>query len=116
MHASYQASLVAELIERDHGERALRDMLAADRAGRTTDDVMRSVLRTEPAAFDDKFAQYMKQRFAQQLAAVEVSAPGNDANAIQVRGPFAAAMRGAREVFVGGVMAPAQRDGEREWT
>jgi tetratricopeptide (TPR) repeat protein len=74
---------------------------------------MRSVLRTEPAAFDAKFAQYMKQRFAQQLAAVEVSAPSNDAAAIQVRGPFAGAMRAAKEAFDGGDMPTAQREAER---
>jgi tetratricopeptide (TPR) repeat protein len=113
-HAYYQASLVAELIEREHGEGALRDMLAAYRAGRTTDEVMRSVLRTEPAAFDEKFAQYLKQRFAQQLAAVEVTTGrGGDANALQVRGPFAAAMRAAKGAFEAGDMATAQREAER---
>ena len=112
-HAYYQASLVAELIERDYGERALRDMLAAYRAGRTTAEVMRDVLRTEPAAFDHKFEQYMKQRFAQQLAAVEVSVRGNDPDAVQVRGPFAAAMRAAKEAFEAGDLAAAQREAER---
>jgi cellulose synthase operon protein C len=111
MHAYYEASLVAELIEHDFGERALRDMLAAYRAGRTTDEVMRSVLRTEPAAFDEKFLQYMKQRFAQQLAAV--TARGNDPATAQVAGPFAAAMRAAKEAFDASDMTTAQREAER---
>ncbi|MGH7448536.1 MAG: tetratricopeptide repeat protein, partial [Longimicrobiales bacterium] len=58
MHAYYQASLVAELIESEYGERAPRDMLRAYGAGRTHDQVLRDVLRTEPAAFDALFDRY----------------------------------------------------------
>jgi tetratricopeptide (TPR) repeat protein len=69
----YQASLVAELIERDHGFPAIIDMLRAYRAGQTTDQVMRAVLKTEPAAFDKKFDAYMRERFARHIAAVKAT-------------------------------------------
>jgi tetratricopeptide (TPR) repeat protein len=67
----YQASLVGELIERDFGPRAIVDMLNAYKTGATTPQVFERVLKTSPEAFDAKFDAYLKQRFAQGLAAVE---------------------------------------------
>lgn len=64
MFSYYQASLVCDLIERDHGEKALVDMVQAYRAGQSTDDVFRSVLKTDLKAFDKKFDDYMRQRFS----------------------------------------------------
>jgi tetratricopeptide (TPR) repeat protein len=72
-YSYYQASLVAELIERDHGFPAILNMLRAYKAGQGTEEVMRTVLKTEPDAFDKKFDQYLRQRFARHIAAVKAS-------------------------------------------
>src|SRR4051812_1583055 len=60
----YQASLVCDLIARDFGEKGIIDMLAAYRAGQTTDEVFKSVLRTDLKTFDKKFDDYLRQRFS----------------------------------------------------
>jgi len=67
----YQASLVSELVERDFGQRAIVDMLAAYKAGATTEQVFQRVLKMSPAAFDAKFDAYMKERFGKLLAVIE---------------------------------------------
>ncbi len=72
-YSYYQASLVAELIEKDHGFPAILGMLRAYRAGQSTEQVFRTVLKTEPDDFDKKFDQYMRQRFARHIAAVKAS-------------------------------------------
>lgn len=59
----YQASLVAELIERDFGFQAIRDLLAGYREGLQTPDVFRRVLHTELSEFDARFDAYLKERF-----------------------------------------------------
>jgi tetratricopeptide (TPR) repeat protein len=59
----YQASLVSELIERDFGFQAIRDMLAAYREGLPTRDVFRRVLKLELSEFDARFDAYLKDRF-----------------------------------------------------
>jgi tetratricopeptide (TPR) repeat protein len=64
MYSYYQASLVCDLIARDFGEKGIIDMLAAYRAGQTTDEVFRSVLHTDLKAFDRKFDDYVRQRFS----------------------------------------------------
>ena len=67
----YQASLVGELIERDFGQRAIVDMLAAYKSGATTEQVFQRVLKMTPEAFDSKFDGYIKERFGKLLAVVE---------------------------------------------
>jgi tetratricopeptide (TPR) repeat protein len=62
----YQASLVSELIERDFGFVAIRDMLAAYGKGLSTADVFRSVLKLELSEFDAAFESYLKERFEAQ--------------------------------------------------
>ncbi|HJS72696.1 MAG TPA: tetratricopeptide repeat protein, partial [Vicinamibacteria bacterium] len=59
----YQASLVSELIERDFGFSAIREMLAAYRRGLPTEEVFREVLKMELADFDTAFDAYLKERF-----------------------------------------------------
>jgi Tfp pilus assembly protein PilF len=66
----YAASLVCELIARDHGERALMEMLRAYRDGAGTEQVFRRVLRTDMAAFDRKFDAYVKERFGSAMNAL----------------------------------------------
>lgn len=62
----YQASLVSELIERDFGFSAIRDMLASYRKGLSTADVFRNVLKMELSEFDTAFEGYLKERFEAQ--------------------------------------------------
>ncbi|MBX6362478.1 MAG: tetratricopeptide repeat protein [Gemmatimonadetes bacterium] len=69
-HAYYEASLVAEMIEATRGLPAIRAMLAAYGRGERNDDVIRTVLKVEPAAFDKEFDAYLHRRFARQLAAL----------------------------------------------
>jgi tetratricopeptide (TPR) repeat protein len=64
MFSYYQASMVCDLIARDYGEKALIDMLLAYKAGQSTDEVFRSVLKTDLKTFDRKFEDYVRQRFA----------------------------------------------------
>jgi tetratricopeptide (TPR) repeat protein len=66
----YLASLVCEMIEREHGLIAIRAMLEGYRVGKSTEQLMRDVLRTEPSAFDARFEAWVRQRFATQLASV----------------------------------------------
>lgn len=72
----YQASLVCEFIEREHGEQALVEMLLGYRRGMSSADVFRSVLNTDPAKLDKAFDRYIRQRFATPLSALSRSARG----------------------------------------
>ena len=71
VHSYYQASLVCELIARDHGPEALVEMLRAYAAGATTEEVFERVLGTGMARFDEAFTEYFEDRFGAALAAVE---------------------------------------------
>jgi tetratricopeptide (TPR) repeat protein len=62
----YQASLVSELIERDFGFAAIRDMLARYREGLATVEVFRQVLKMELSEFDARFGRYLEERFGAQ--------------------------------------------------
>jgi len=59
----YQASLVAELIERDFEFQAIRDMLAAYRDDLSTPEVFEKVLGLTLDAFDTRFDEYLAERF-----------------------------------------------------
>lgn len=80
-YSYFQASLAAEMIEQLYGIDAILNMLRAYKAGQSNDEVIRSVLKTEPKALDAKFEQYMEQRFARHLAAVKVTDPDRAARA-----------------------------------
>ena len=79
IHSYYQASLVCELIERDHGARALTQMLQGYRDGLDTEQIFQRVLKTDLAAFDAKFDAYMKERFGKVAATIRVSPRGEGA-------------------------------------
>ena len=66
----YQASLVCELIARDYGEPAIVRMLHAYKDGMTTEQVFQRVLNTDVKAFDKKFDDYLRTRFASVLPSV----------------------------------------------
>ena len=72
IHSYYQASLVCELIERDHGPKALTQMLEGYRDGLDTEQIFQRVLKTDLAAFDRKFDAYMEQRFAKVASTIHV--------------------------------------------
>ena len=71
MYSYYQASLVCDLIARDYGEGAIQRMLQAYKGGQATDEVFKSVLKTDLAAFDKKFDAYMRERFQGPLASLD---------------------------------------------
>ncbi len=71
----YQASLVCELIARDWGEPALLKMLDAYKEGLTTDQVFPRVLNTDVKAFDKKFDDYLRARFAAVLPSITPEPP-----------------------------------------
>jgi tetratricopeptide (TPR) repeat protein len=93
----YQASLVSELIERDFGFSAIRDMLASYRRGLPTAEVFQSVLKMELSEFDAAFEGYLKERFEAQANSlrlppeepqepqVEVPAPAVTAEELRAR-------------------------------
>jgi cellulose synthase operon protein C len=116
MHAYYQASLVAEYIEAEHGETALRRMLQSFGSGRSSEYVLRQVLRVEPAVLDTRFDAWMRQRFATQLASVELDRTAT-ASAMRggsaVGGPFVEALRTAEAYVEAGDQAGALREAER---
>lgn len=68
----YMASLVVEWIEETRGPGALRSMLSAYRDGRPNTDVLQRVLGMSPAQVDRAFDDWLRARYATQLAAVEV--------------------------------------------
>jgi cellulose synthase operon protein C len=111
-HAYYQSSLVAEWIEREFGDTALRDMLRAYGRGRTHEQVLGEVLRIEPRALDERFAAHLQRHFASQLAGVEVAGDGTRGQT-GIGGPFVAALRAARAALEAGDLATAAREAER---
>jgi len=70
----YQASLICELIERDHGFPAILGLLHGYREGKATADLFRSVLGTDLPSFDKKFNEYLNQRFGKTLLALRLPA------------------------------------------
>ncbi len=91
----YQASLVAEWIEREKGVAGIRAMLAAYKRGATTGQALHEVLGIDLAALDAQFDRYVRTRFARELAAVTPERGGAPDVGIRWGGPFADAMRAA---------------------
>jgi tetratricopeptide (TPR) repeat protein len=65
-----QASYVCDLIVRDFGQQALVTMLQGYKAGQSTEQVFLNVTKADLKAFDKRFDDYLKQRFAGPIAAV----------------------------------------------
>jgi tetratricopeptide (TPR) repeat protein len=74
----YQASLVCDYIARDWGEPALLKMLLAYKEGQTTEQVFQKVLNTDIKAFDKKFDDYVRARFASAIASLPAEPPEID--------------------------------------
>jgi tetratricopeptide (TPR) repeat protein len=69
-HSYYMASLACEMIARDFGERALMEMLQAYRRGLSTEQVVRTVLKTDIPSFDRRFDAYLRERFGAAINAI----------------------------------------------
>lgn len=104
----YQASLVCELIELEHGEGALRELLVAFRDGLDTDAAFQRVLGVTPEAFDRRFDQWMRERFAVALDGFEAW-DGRE----PIAGGFVAALVGGRQHLTAGRLDEARRELER---
>src|SRR5690606_27114180 len=107
----YQASIVCELIERDHGTDALLRMMDGYRRGLGTPEVFRQVLGTDIEAFDRRLDAYMQERFGGPLAAIRLrtaqdttQAGEDDAVRVASREPddFVAQLRAGRALFSAG--------------
>ena len=85
----YQASLMLEMIEQKHGEKAIRDMLRAYADGKSTTAVVRDVLRTTPEALDRQFRAFAEQR-AGDAVRLKASAAANNYDALIAQGTVAA--------------------------
>jgi tetratricopeptide (TPR) repeat protein len=70
MFSYYQASLLCDMIARDFGERALMEMLRGYKAGQSTEQVVRRVLRMDLPTLDARFDAYLGERFGKALAVV----------------------------------------------
>lgn len=107
----YQASLLAEMIERDHGIAAIRQMLQAYRRGLGTDAVVREVLQTDIDQLQKRFDAFVRTRFATQLDAVGAgriaSHDDGSAQGVDWDGKFADAMRAGVALLQAGQSQPA---------
>ena len=112
----YMASLVCEMIEQEHGMGAIRQMLSGYAQGKTTEVLVREVLGTEPAALDDHFDAWLRQRFAREFAAVKpLASPsrGGGGEGIAVGGDFTDALGGCAEAAAGRPGRRRHSDGSR---
>jgi tetratricopeptide (TPR) repeat protein len=72
LHGYYQASLLMELIAREHGFEAIVGMLRSYAAGGTTAQAIRDALGREPEDLDTAFDAFMHERFAAMADALGV--------------------------------------------
>jgi tetratricopeptide (TPR) repeat protein len=69
-HAYYQASLICEIIERDHGHQALVEMLRGYARGRSTQQLVKSVLGVETDELDERLEDLLEEKYAGVLSAL----------------------------------------------
>ncbi len=84
----YDASLVCEMIEQEHGSAAIVEMLKAYRDGLSTPQVFQRVLKTTPEQIDAHFDAWFTKRFGEPLKNVAAN-EGEES----VSGPFVDAVR-----------------------
>jgi tetratricopeptide (TPR) repeat protein len=106
MFSYYQASLVCEMIERDHGPRALVQMLEGYRDGLTTPQVVQRVLKSDLESLDRRFDAYMKERFSGPLAALGSAGSSRDSTSGR-GGEFVAQLTRGRDLVRQGKHAEA---------
>lgn len=103
-HAYYQASLIMDMIEKEHGFDAIIEMLRGFADGTTSAEMIASILNTEPKAFDEAFEDYVNTRFDKALAAI---APGDGAEVSE----YGQLMRDAVKILTEG---GAEREAEQK--
>ncbi len=69
----FEASLVCRMIQDEHGVAAIRAMLQGYAHGRDTPGVLHDVFGMTPAEFDAHFDAWVRNRYAQPLAAIDPS-------------------------------------------
>lgn len=74
----YQASLVVEMIEEQHGWDAVLELLRSFGDGATGEEAFRRALGLSPDRLDSAFEGWLEARFAAPLAAVRASSPDDD--------------------------------------
>lgn len=104
----YQASLVCEWIEQEHGEPALRELLVAYRDGLDTEAAFQRVLGVTPEAFDTRFEAWMREKFRVALAGLDAW-DGRQ----PVAGRFVSALVSGRQHLAAGRLDEARRELER---
>lgn len=104
----YQASLVCELIEQEHGEAALRELLVAYGEGLDTEAAFQRVLGVTPEAFDTRFEAWMREKFRVALSGMD-SWDGEE----PVSGGFVSALVSGRQHLAAGRVDDARRELER---
>jgi tetratricopeptide (TPR) repeat protein len=123
----YQASLVSELVERDFGFAAIREMLLAYRDGLATGEVFRKALGLSLEEFDARFEQYLTERFGTMAASLRLPpeseseshpAPGPSIEELEKRAEqdefdFIAQLETARRAFEAGDREKAEKRFER---
>ncbi len=75
VHSYFQASVVFEYIEGRWGTQAILDMMLGYRDGRTTPDVVESVLGLEMEELDKGFVEHFEARFERPLASLDEALP-----------------------------------------
>jgi tetratricopeptide (TPR) repeat protein len=81
----YQASLILEMIEQKYGERAIREMLQGYARGKSTEALVREVLKTTSEALDKEFQTFAEQRVGDRARA-KAAAAANDYGALVAQG------------------------------
>ncbi|MEP7344745.1 MAG: hypothetical protein ABI877_05745, partial [Gemmatimonadaceae bacterium] len=91
----YQASLLSELIERDFGTNAIREMLLSYRRGLSTDATVKEVLKTDVDGLQRRFDAFVREKFGPMLDAVDAGKVGGHEGqqGVDWGGKFADAMR-----------------------
>jgi tetratricopeptide (TPR) repeat protein len=93
VHAYFQASLLMELIQRDHGFESIVAMLQGYRDGRSTHELLREVLGIEPQTFDATFDAFVRARFGHALAALT---PAENEDGVMTEGRYPRLLREAQ--------------------
>ncbi len=107
VHSYFQASIVCEWIEDNHGFEALRAFLEGYRDGRSSPELIRSVLGTDPADLDRTFDRHLRSRF--QAALESLTAPAQGGGRPAIAGSFRGEMRAGMEAFGAGDLDEAER-------
>jgi len=114
----FQASLVVQMIEDEHGFDAILALLRGYRDGRTEEQTIREALHMDLEALDAHFVAWLEARYARQLAAINApdrsAMPGQPRRAEAPRvsepppGDFLAQLQKAQSLIEEGTLAAAR--------